>query len=492
MGRTKVELGAAVVATALILSSLGFAGAPRVRWGDTIVSPFPPGSNSTSWTLPGSLPPGGDWPTYLGSILRGSTPQHEQLVTEAVASTLHPLWTFSNNASLESQPVVVGGVVYVGSLNGYEYALNSLTGAKLWSTYLGQDAQDPGCVSSPMGIVSTPTVSGSTLLLYGGGSTFYDLNARNGHVLWSVAVGNTSQGYFGWGSPLVNGAFVYVGVSSRCDHPLVPGGVVEISVVTHRVVATFNTTAPGVAGNSVWTTPSLNASSNTLFVTTGNPNGTSPRGLGQSVVALNATTLKLLHYWQVPVKQAVTDSDFGSTPTLFTPKGGSAMVAAVNKNGLAYAWYQSNLTLAWETNVSSSYTVSSIAWSGSHLYVMGSKTVVGSQSYPSSVRELNPLTGAPVWQLGLNRSHTGYASPLWVNSALVVAENQTVEVLSAVNGTPLVSFPVNGSVEAPPALSRGELYVPTGHGFLYAFDLNLSIQPTRFPLFGGSAPFKES
>ncbi|MCI4363710.1 MAG: PQQ-binding-like beta-propeller repeat protein [Thermoplasmata archaeon] len=492
MGWTTGRIGAVVAAVVILVSSLGLILAPSAAPGPTPSSPAVPPSGGTPTVTQAQLPPGGDWPTFLGSILRDSTPQREQLITESVASTLHPLWTFSNNASLESQPVVAGGVVYVGSLNGYEYALNSLTGSKLWSTYLGQDKQDPGCGTTAMGIVSTPTVSGNTLLLYGGGSRFYDLDTRNGNILWSVAVGNTSQGYFGWGSPLVHRAYAYVGVSSRCDHPLVPGGIAQISLATHQVLASFNTTAPGIVGNSVWTTPSLNGSSNTLFVTTGNPNATGPRGLGESILALNATTLKLLHYWQVPFNQSLPDGDFGSTPTLFTPTGGSAMVAAIDKNGIAYAWYQSNLTLAWEVNVSSSYIVSTIAWSGQHLYALGGKAVVGSRSYSSSVRELNPLNGTPVWVLGLNQSHTGYASPLWVNSALVVAENQTVQVLNAANGAPLVSFPLNGSVQAPPALSRGELYVATGHGFLYAFDLNLSIQPSQSPNFGGHAPLRES
>jgi outer membrane protein assembly factor BamB len=445
----------------------------------------------TSASAPTILPPGGDTPTYLGSVQRYGTPQLEQLINASDAASLRPLWTFNETGSIESQPIVDRGVVYLGGVNGYEYAINSLTGAMIWQTFLGQATGDVGCGTTPLGIVSSPTVSGNTLLLYGGNDSFYDLNAVNGHVLWDVPVGSASQGYFGWGSPLVFKGYPYVGVASRCDKPLVPGGLLQISLSAHKVVNFFNTTAPGLVGNSIWSTPSLNATSNTIFVTTGNQNGTDPRGLGESIISLNATTLQMLHYWQVPAAQAVVDSDFGSTPTLFTPKGSPAMVAAVNKNGLLYAWYQSNLSLAWERNVSSGTTVTSASWSGSHLYVLAPATEIGANAYSSSLRELNGTTGAIIWQDGFSIPHSGYASPLWVRGTVIVAENQTVQIVNGVNGKVLETLSVAGSIAAPPTVSRGELYVDTGFGHLYAFDLTLQVKPSVSVPEGGEAPLIE-
>jgi outer membrane protein assembly factor BamB len=489
-GSLGIAAAAAIVLVLLLGPAFPTTGASSGHENPPPSAPRQPPVSLAS--APALLPPGGDFPTYLGNIQRDGTPQHEQLITAATAATLHPLWNFTASGAFDAQAIVVGGVVYLGNLDGDEYALNSLTGAQLWSTYLGQDTQDPGCGTSALGIVSSPTVSGNNLYLYGGDANFYAVNIHTGKVAWSAQVGNLSQGYFGWGSPLVRGNYAYVGIASRCDKPLVPGGLVQISLASHKVVALFNTTSPGLVGSSIWSTPSFNSSSNTLFATTGNQNGTTPRGLGESILALNATTLQLEHYWQVPVNQTVTDSDFGSTPTLFTPKGGPAMVAAVNKNGIAYAWYQSNLTLAWELNLSSTTTISTMAWSGLHLYVMGPTTVIRSHTYPSSVRELNPKTGQVIWQDGLSIPHTGYASPFWVNSALIVAENQSVEVLNAMNGKLLASWLVNGSIESPPTVSRGEVYVSTGHGHLYAFDLNLTLLPAESPIVGGPAPLTEN
>jgi outer membrane protein assembly factor BamB len=492
MERRHLGIVAAVAIVIVLLVGPGLPGLGYSQHGASAPRATSVQSPIAVASAPSILPPGGDFPTYLGNIQRDGTPSHEQIISSTTAATLRPLWTFTESGALESQAIVVGGVVYLGSLNGYEYAINSLTGAQIWATFLGQDTQDAGCGTTALGIVSSPTVSGSTLFLYGGDAKFYAVNVHSGNVAWSVQIGNLSQGYFGWGSPLIRGGYAYLGVASRCDKPLVPGGLVQISLTSHKVVSFFNTTAPGLVGSSIWSSVSVNTTSNTLFATTGNQNGTYPRGLGEAILALNATTLQLEHYWQIPINQSIGDSDFGSTPTLFTPKGAPAMVAAVNKNGIAYAWYQSNLTLAWELNVSSGITVSSMAWSGLHLYVMGSTTVIRSHSYASSVRELNPTTGQVIWQDGLTTPHTGYASPLWVNAALVVAENQTVEVLNAMNGKVLATLLVNGSIESPPTVSRGELYVSTGHDHLYAFDLNLTLHSTEAPILGGAAPLTEN
>jgi outer membrane protein assembly factor BamB len=437
------------------------------------------------WVTPAVLPPGADSSTYLGNNNRDIFGPQEKLITGTTSGSLHLLWSFNESGAIESTAVTSAGLVYIGSTNGYEYALNSLTGAVVWKTFVGLDRNDTQCGTAALGVISTPTVSGNTLVLYGGDAALYDLNKLTGHVQWRAQIGNTTEGYFGWGSPLLVGGYAYIGAASRCDKPLIPGGLYKISLSTHKVVAFLNTTAPGLVGNSIWSTPSYNSTSNTIFVTTGNQNGTDPQGRGESILAINASSMQLRAIWGVPAKQQVADADFGSTPTLFTPKGGYAMVCAANKNGILYAWYQSNLTLAWEVDISSVTTISSVSFSGSHLYVLGPNTTIKGVSYPSAVRELNPLTGAVVWQDGLSNAHTGYASPLWSNGALVVAESSTVEVLSSSNGKLLTTLSVTGKVNAPPTVSRGELYVPTTYGYLEAFDIELRANLSAAPVAGG-------
>lgn len=431
------------------------------------------------------LPPGADSPTYLGNNNRDIFGPQEKLINASSAASLRLLWSFNQSGAIESEPVTSAGVVYFGSTSGYEYALSTLTGQLLWKSYLGVDVNDTLCGTTSLGIVSTPTVSGNTLLVYGGNAVLYDLNKETGRTLWKLALGNTSQGYFGWGSPLVIGADAYIGAASRCDKPLIPGGLYEVSLLTHQEIAFFNTTSPGLVGNSIWSTPSYNPSTATVFVTTGNQNGSNPRGLGESILAINASSMQLRAYWQVPLNQSMPDSDFGSTPTLFTPKGGFPMVCAVNKNGILYAWYQSNLTLAWERHISSVVSVTSVSWSGSHLYVLGPNTTIGTANFSSAVREINPLTGAVQWQKGLALPHTGYASPLWSDGALIVAESSSVLLMASSNAKLLATLSVTGKVSAPPTVSRGELYVATTFGYLFAYDAPLHAGFSAVPTVGG-------
>ncbi|HEV2449636.1 MAG TPA: PQQ-binding-like beta-propeller repeat protein, partial [Thermoplasmata archaeon] len=206
------------------------------------------------------LPPGADSPTYLANNNRDIFGPQEKLINASSAASLRLLWSFNQTGALESEPVTSAGVVYVGSTSGYEYALSTLTGQVLWQSYLGVDVNDTLCGTTALGIVSTPTVSGNTLLVFGGNAVLYDLNKESGKTLWQLALGNTSQGYFGWGSPLVIGADAFIGAASRCDKPLVPGGLYEVSLTTHKEIAFFNTTSPGLVGNSIWSTPSYNPS----------------------------------------------------------------------------------------------------------------------------------------------------------------------------------------------------------------------------------------
>ena len=53
------------------------------------------------------------------------------------------LWSFTGDGGLDSAPLVVNGVVYVGSLSGMLYGLGEATGAVLWKTNVGAPINAP-------------------------------------------------------------------------------------------------------------------------------------------------------------------------------------------------------------------------------------------------------------------------------------------------------------------------------------------------------------
>src|SRR5215469_16939297 len=94
-----------------------------------------------------------DWPTYLHDVTRAGVSADTNFSTANVAQ-LAPLWSYHTGGVIAASPTVVGGVAYVGSWDGYEYAFNASTGALLWRTYLGITTASPTCFPSQMGISS--------------------------------------------------------------------------------------------------------------------------------------------------------------------------------------------------------------------------------------------------------------------------------------------------------------------------------------------------
>jgi hypothetical protein len=93
-----------------------------------------------------------------------------------------------------------------------------------------------------------------------------------------------------------------------------------------------------------------------VWITTGNPD---PNGSAiyrsYSIVRLSASTLAEQDWWTVPEGQTV-DSDFGSSPVLYSAKVGgtaTALAAACNKNGVFYAWRRGHLAAGpvWQRTV---------------------------------------------------------------------------------------------------------------------------------------------
>src|ERR1019366_232879 len=99
----------------------------------------------------------------------------------------------------------------------------------------------------------------------------------------------------------------------------------------------FDTTPTGCIGAGVWGSVTVDVQRQRLYFATGNANSCGKRTLGESIVELQAGSLALVGSWTVPLTQQFWDTDFGSTPTLFTAhtaKGDIPMVGVVNKNGI--------------------------------------------------------------------------------------------------------------------------------------------------------------
>ena len=448
-----------------------------------------------------------DWPQYLHG------PQHSSVsaataFTTADASSAHELWHFTPATvsgkpapKLDASPAVVGTRLYIGSEAGVFYALNASTGSVAWKRQLDVESHftcQPDGISSTAAVVTDP--ASSKLTVYVAGARFlYALNASTGAVVWKTMIGpvdppNTDASY-NWASPTVVAGHIYIGLASRCDDPLIQGGVVELDQHTGSVLNTWHSVPSGSIGGSVWSSVAASSTGQNLWVSTGNecdptintcPSGDKV-GDSNSIVHLSGN-LTRLEAWQAPgTLGSGQDSDFGSSPTLFGSGSTPPDVGACNKNGKYYAFAANPLgnSPVWTDQLgavagSLSMCIASTVWNGQtdSLYAGGDGTTIGGTAYGGSVRQVNPATGAYIWQRGLPCAVIGTPS---LDAAAVLAvgtyagckpstSKTGAYLLNAGTGAILATLPVNnGKVFSQPVFAGTSLYVATESGGLYAF-----------------------
>src|SRR5260221_9783078 len=325
----------------------------------------------------------GDWPTYGYDNARDNFNAAETIITPSTAPQLKQKWAHAGANGISDEPTVVGGIVYWGSWDGYVHATSASNGAHVWSAFIGQTT-DSSCNPPRVGVASSPTavsVNGQLDVFVGGGNAnFYALNASTGSILWHTSLG-ASPSTFIWDSPAVFNGSVYIGTSSFGDCPLIQSKFYQLNAATGAIQNTFNIVPSGCTGGGLWGSPTSDETAGTIFMATGNPgscSGSEPNTF--ALVELNASNLGFVSRFQLPSNQTPGDSDFGSTPTLFTSSTGP-MVGVANKNGKYYAFNRDDIAAGpvWTDQVANggqcpqcgSGSISPSAWDGNNLYIGG-------------------------------------------------------------------------------------------------------------------------
>ena len=424
-----------------------------------------------------------DWSTLMGSDDRSGYNSDETSITTQTVANLHLYWSLHAGGGISSQPIMVKGIMYWGSWDGYEHA-TSINGKPLWATYLGV-TKDVNCGYSVVGVadtatVTTTTIDGQTALtvfVAGGDGAFYALDALNGHILWRTLLGQTPM-HFIWSSPVVYQGSVYEGVASLGDCPDIQGQFVQMSASTGQVEHIFYTVPAGCIGGSVWGSPTINTQTGALFIATGNADNCSTNEIYVvSMIELRAADLSYVGSWQVPPSQWDIDSDFGSTPTLFTATVNGeqkSLVGAINKNGTYYAFIQDSLDdgPVWTASISNAVgSIASSAWDGTRLYVAGGNTTIDGKSCQGSVRALNPANGIILWEHCL-AAEREMASLMAVPGLVVAGQGQYLDVLDSASGHRLFEYQdthTGAYFASAPTIVNGLLLVGNLDGYLYVF-----------------------
>ena len=106
------------------------------------------------------------------------------------------IWESPIGRFVHATPVIVAGVVFIGSFDNSVYAFNASDGIELWHCILG---------SSFWQLHSTPFVSNGVVYIGSGDYNVYAINATTGVQLWSFNTGSYIQS-----SPKVIKGIVYI------------------------------------------------------------------------------------------------------------------------------------------------------------------------------------------------------------------------------------------------------------------------------------------
>jgi outer membrane protein assembly factor BamB len=320
------------VAFALVVGSVGCGGTPS-----TAPAPPPPAAFNPA-ALQSSL--SGDWTTYGHDASRTGFNAGETTLSASNLAGLVQLFQADigfGGAPTSGTPTVAQGRVLVGSsvASGPNFfSFDARKGSLLWSANLNYVAN-----CELVGIGSTSATDGSVVVVGGADGAYYGLDFQTGAILWRDMV-QDGPSVFAWSSPLLLNGKAYVGIASGCDNPSVRGELRALDAQTGALLADRFFVPPGKIGAGVWNSPTLGNAGDTIFVATGEDDGTHGTD-EQAIVALDPTTLEI----EDAIKEGTLgqDLDFGSSPIAFHDDAGRQLVGASHKNGTFYAFLSASL-----------------------------------------------------------------------------------------------------------------------------------------------------
>jgi outer membrane protein assembly factor BamB len=325
-------------------------------------------------------------------------------------------WKFQTGGPIMSSPVVAAGMVFVSSTDGYLYAVNVTTGAKMWEFWIGTD-------------VNSPTVAHDKVFITSASGTAYAINMYTGLEVWSRSLGESA----GFGAPLIVGTRVFVNGK--------------------QTVFVFNE----AVGVNLYTVQMPHANG----IATLGYDSTFGDGLVVSVV-LRGTEIGLDgfevkdgtgRFWVTltpsgveAVRSGVTIGD-EKTFVVISGTNGSSIVYGLNDFGMR----------TWESLLDG-VTEASAALAYNTIYVPTGNNVYALEAENGTVKWSRPLDG-----------EYSVSSPAVADGKVYFGlDNNYVYALDAFTGDLVWSYKTGGAVESSPAISDGLLFVGSNDGNLYA------------------------
>jgi polyvinyl alcohol dehydrogenase (cytochrome) len=288
-------------------------------------------------------------------------------------------WAFSYVGTKNTQPLIVGDRVYVGSMSGKVYSLDTKTGCVHWRyDYKGGSR-------SSMSIGPNAKAPSKYAIYFGDDRQFVRaLDAQSGKELWVTKIFDHKVGRITGSATLHNGIlYVPLSASEESQGPVAAyecctfiGTVVAVNAADGKVLWTQSilnekphptrknaagTQMYGPAGGAIWSAPTIDVARNQLFVATGDSYTEINHPASDAIVAMDLKTGKINWVNQVlandnfmsgainaPLGERGPDYDFGSSPQLVKVNGKDVLITG-NKSSIVYAMDPATGKTLWQT-----------------------------------------------------------------------------------------------------------------------------------------------
>lgn len=450
-----------------------------------------------------------DWPMYGRDLAGSHYNPNEKILTPETVSRLKPKWIFETAGDVSAQPTVVGGVVYFGSWDGKEYAVDAKTGKKIWEFESGAPSRSGAAYND--GVLYFADVN----------ARLFALDAKTGAQIWKVKT-DPHPMTIATSAPIYYGGRIYIGISSREEVVMAGnskyecctfrGGVAAFDAKTGAQVWRFYTVTEepkeqgvdkqgrkvfGPSGVGVWSTVSIHPEDKRLYFTTGDDYTKPESMMSDAIVALDLNTGKMIWSYQAQhgdvwnmncvqnPKECGPDFDFGTIAITFKGPGGKKLIGAGQKSGWFYAVDPKDGKFVWKKQVGPGGMLGGIefgdATDGERVYV-----AISNHPKQGSVSALDGATGEILWQT-MNPDGKSNFGPITVtgtgNNRLVFAgsSGNFVRAYDAKTGKIVWEFDTGGAVGGGPTVADGIVYVGSGYQMLrigkpnnklYAFSID--------------------
>ena len=297
-----------------------------------------------------------NWITYGGNYASQRFSELKQINTENV-SNLKMQWVYQlrNQGIFESSPLVVDGIMYVTEPPTTVTALDVRTGRPVWrwTAKLPQHLLTIGLFPTNRGVA----ILGGTIYVATIDAHLVALDAKTGAEKWSVEIGNNADAVAITQAPLaINGKIIIGmgggegGLRGYIDSYDARDGkrlwrLYTIPSAGEPGVETWEGESWKYGGGTTWNTGSYDPETNTLFWGTGNPapdwNGDARKGdnlYSCSLLAIDANTGQMKWYFQFSPHET-HDWDASEPPILFDAVIDGKkrkIVAQANRNAFYY------------------------------------------------------------------------------------------------------------------------------------------------------------